>query len=229
MQKQQMAAMFDSIAPRYDFLNTFLSFGIHVGWRKKAISLLKKDAPKRILDIATGTADFAIESLSLKPDSVVGVDLSEGMLRLGQAKLAKKNLGSKIQLIQGDSENLPFEKDSFDAVTVGFGVRNFENLNKGLTSICRVLRPGGILVILEFSKPTNSLIKSLYRFYFGYLTPFIGRLFSKDSLAYSYLPESVYAFPDGQDFLDLMKKNGFSDNKQLSLTFNIASIYVGKK
>ncbi len=227
--KEQVATMFNNIAPRYDFLNSILSFGIHTSWRKKAIDLLRKENPKNILDIATGTGDLAIEGLSLNPEKIIGVDISEEMLKLGQKKINKKGLEKKIQLIMGDSENLPFPADSFDAATVAFGVRNFENLNKGLENILNVLKPGGTLVVLEFSKPTNFFIKRFYNFYFNRITPTVGRLFSKDVSAYSYLPESVNAFPDGDDFIAIMKKTGFTNTSKHSLTFNIATIYAGKK
>jgi demethylmenaquinone methyltransferase/2-methoxy-6-polyprenyl-1,4-benzoquinol methylase len=227
--KEQVATMFNNIASRYDLLNSLLSFGTHTSWRKKAIDLLRKENPKTILDIATGTADLAIEALKLDPIKIVGVDISEGMLRLGQEKLNKRGLTEKIQLIKGDSEQLPFEPNSFDAVTVAFGVRNFENLDTGLKNIFSVLKPGGTLVVLEFSKPTNFIVKGLYNFYFNRVTPFVGGLFSKDASAYSYLPESVNAFPDGENFIDIMKQNGFSSTSRHSLTFNIANIYTGKK
>ena len=227
--KEQVATMFNNIAHRYDFLNSLLSLGIHVFWRKKAIRLLKKDAPKSILDIATGTADFAIEALSLHPTRVVGVDISKGMLDLGQRKLERRGLADKIVLQLADSESLPFESNSFDAVTVGFGVRNFEHLEIGLKDILRVLKPGGTLVVLEFSKPSVPLIKWLYDFYFRRITPFIGKLFSKDASAYTYLPESVAAFPDGEHFTQILTQVGFRLPSIYRLTFSIASIYVAKK
>jgi demethylmenaquinone methyltransferase/2-methoxy-6-polyprenyl-1,4-benzoquinol methylase len=229
MNKEQMATMFNSIAPRYDFLNTLFSFGTHTLWRKKAIRLLKRENPERILDIATGTADFAIEALTLNPKNVIGIDISEGMLKLGQKKLEKHHLEDSIQLLKGDSENLPFEANSFDAVTVAFGIRNFENLEKGLTNILKVLRPGGSLVVLEFSKPTNYIVKSIYNFYFRRIMPLVGRIFSKNKFAYTYLPQSVDSFPDGEQLLGIMRQNGFSSTCCYSLTFNIANIYVGKK
>lgn len=227
--KEQVAEMFNNIAPKYDFLNQLLSLGIHKGWRRKTIQLLRPQHPKTILDIATGTGDFAIEAINLNPDKVVGVDISEGMLKLGIEKVNKLGLQKKIELKLGDSENLPFEDNSFDAITVGFGVRNFENLEKGIADIYRVLNPGGTLAVLEFSKPQNFPIKQVYNFYFRYITPFIGRLFSKDNSAYTYLPESVKAFPAGEDFITILKKAGFSDTKLHELTFGISSIYVAKK
>lgn len=221
--------MFDAIAPRYDFLNQLLSLGIHKGWRKKAIKLLQQQKPKTILDIATGTADFAIEAIKLNPDKIVGVDISEGMLKLGIEKINKLGLQNKIELKTGDSENLPFADNSFDAITVGFGVRNFENLEKGIADIYRVLNPNGMLVILEFSKPTLFPVKQIYNFYFRYITPVVGKLFSNDSSAYTYLPESVNAFPAGEDFLKILTTAGFKHTKALSVTFGIATIYSANK
>lgn len=227
--KEQVAAMFDNIAPKYDFLNQLLSLGIHKGWRRKAIRLLEVQKPKTILDIATGTADFAIEAMKLNPTKVVGVDISEGMLKLGRDKINKLGLQNKIELKTGDSESLPFSDNSFDAITVGFGVRNFENLEKGVADIYRVLNPDGMLVILEFSKPIHFPVKQVYNFYFKYVTPFVGKLFSKDSSAYTYLPESVNAFPAGDEFLKILNKAGFKETKAISLTFGIASIYIARK
>jgi demethylmenaquinone methyltransferase/2-methoxy-6-polyprenyl-1,4-benzoquinol methylase len=227
--KEQVASMFNNIAPKYDFLNQLLSLGIHKGWRKKAIRLLQEQKPKFILDIATGTGDFAIEAMKLNPEKVTGIDISEGMLKLGIEKINKLNLQSKIELTLADSENLPFADNNFDAITVGFGVRNFENLEKGIAEIYRVLNAKGMFVVLEFSKPRKFPIKQFYKFYFKYITPFIGKLFSKDSSAYTYLPESVNAFPDGQDFLNVLKKAGFTETNVFPLTFGIASIYIAKK
>ena len=227
--KEQVAAMFDNIAPRYDFLNQLLSVGIHKSWRRKAVNLLKEKHPKTILDIATGTGDFAIEAMKLHPDKVVGVDISEGMLKLGREKIIKLGMQNVIELKSGDSENLPFPENSFDAITVGFGVRNFENLEKGISDIYQVLNPGGVVAILEFSKPRNFPIKQIYNFYFKYITPTVGKIFSKDNSAYTYLPESVNAFPDGEDFLLILNKAGFIEEKVISLTFGIASIYFCKK
>jgi demethylmenaquinone methyltransferase/2-methoxy-6-polyprenyl-1,4-benzoquinol methylase len=227
--KEQVAEMFNNIAPKYDFLNHFLSMGIDVLWRKKAIKLLRQSQPKQLLDIATGTGDFAIEALSLNPDKVIGVDISEGMLGMGKIKIEKKGLQSKIELLLGDSEKLPFQDNTFDAITVGFGVRNFENLEKGLTDMHRVLKSGGTALVLEFSKPKAFPIKQLYNFYFSAILPLLGKMVSKDSSAYTYLPESVKAFPDGEDFLAIYRKVGFIDVKQIPLSFGIASIYIGKK
>ena len=227
--KEQIAAMFNNIAYRYDFLNNLLSIGIHVIWRKKAIQLLKKSAPKNILDIATGTASFAIEAMKLNPDKITGVDISERMLNVGEKKIKNRKLDHKIKLMLADSENLPFPEDSFDAITVGFGVRNFENLLQGLKNMHRVLKPGGTVVILEFSKPKKFPIKQLYHFYFSKLCPLVGNFFSKDKIAYSYLPESVKAFPDGQQFIQIMNNIGYKQTTYRPLTFGIASIYTGKK
>lgn len=221
--------MFDDIAPKYDFLNQLLSLGIHKGWRKKSIRLLKAKQPKTILDIATGTADFAIEAMQLKPEKVTGVDISAGMLKLGKEKVKKLGLENKIELTLADSENLPFPDNTFDAITVGFGVRNFEHLEKGIKDMHRVLKPGGLMVILEFSKPRVFPVKQLYKIYFRYITPFIGKVFSKNNAAYTYLPESVNAFPDGADFLNVLKKVGLKETKAISLSFGIASIYIAEK
>lgn len=228
--KQQVADMFNNISKTYDFLNHFMSLGIDIIWRKKAINELKKDQPKLILDVATGTGDFAFEALSiLNPDKIVGVDISQGMLDIAQQKITKRGLNDKFEIKLGDSEKLPFEDGGFDAVTVAYGVRNFENLEMGMADINRVLKPGGKAVVLEFSKPKVFPVKQLYKFYFNYITPGIGKLFSKDSRAYSYLPESVAAFPDGQDFLKVMDKVGFKHTKCRPLAFGICSIYTGVK
>lgn len=228
--KEQVADMFNNISKTYDFLNHFMSLGIDIIWRKIAINELKIHQPKLILDVATGTGDFAFEALSiLKPDKIVGVDISQGMLDIAKQKIAKRNLGHKFEVKLGDSETLPFEANEFDAVTVAYGVRNFENLEKGLIDINRVLKPGGKAVVLEFSKPKVFPIKQLYKFYFNYITPGIGKLFSKDSRAYSYLPESVAAFPDGKDFIAVMDKAGFKHTKCRPLAFGICSIYTGIK
>lgn len=227
--KEQVAEMFNSISKKYDFLNHFLSLGIDILWRKKAISLLKKDQPRLILDIATGTGDFAIESLKLNPDKVIGVDISEGMLNMGKEKLKRRKLDDKIELQMGDSEKLLFDDNKFDAVIVSFGVRNFENLEKGLADMYRVLRPGGKTVILEFSRPSKFPFKQIYNFYFKAILPKIGRLVSKDRAAYTYLPESVQAFPDGESFLKVLEKVGFKETKCKPLTFGVSSIYTGVK
>ncbi len=227
--KEQVAHMFDNISHKYDFLNHFLSFGIDKIWRKKAIKLLRDKKPESMLDIATGTGDFAIEAVSLNPKTIVGVDISKGMLDKGKNKVKKKNLEKIIQLMYGDSENLPFEDDSFDAVTVGFGVRNFENLNKGLSEINRVLKKGGQLAVLEFSKPKKFPIKQSFYLYSNYIMPFFGRIFSKDTSAYTYLPESVEAFPEGCQFKEILIEIGFSDIEIISLSGGIATIYSANK
>ena len=227
--KEQVAHMFDNISGKYDFLNHFLSLGIDIRWRKKAIKFLKNDHPKQILDVATGTGDFAIETLKLNPEKVVGVDISEGMLAVGREKIKKRGLENKIELLSGDSENLPFKDNTFDAVTVAFGVRNFENLELGLAEINRVLKPNGKLVVLEFSKPTKFPFKQLYNFYFKFILPKIGNTISKDRAAYTYLPESVQAFPDGPTFLGILKKTGFNNTVCKNLTFGISAIYIGQK
>ena len=228
--KEQVADMFNNISKTYDFLNHFMSLGIDIIWRKKAINELKKDQPKLILDVATGTGDFAFEALTiLKPEKIIGVDISQGMLDIAQQKIKKRNLGDKFEVKLGDSEKLPFDADGFDAVTVAYGVRNFENLETGLADIRRVLKPGGKAVVLEFSKPKAFPIKQLYNFYFNYITPGIGKLFSQDARAYTYLPESVAAFPDGKTFTALMDKVGFKHTKHRPLAFGICSIYTGIK
>jgi len=228
--KAQVASMFDNISPKYDLLNRVLSFGIDIYWRKQALKFLKKQKPKYMLDIATGTADFAIESLkTLKAEKIIGVDISEGMLSLGRVKLKEKSLSDKIELLSGDSENLQFPDNTFDAITVAFGVRNFENLEKGLKEMFRVLKPGGGVVILEFSKPTAFPIKQLYWFYSNTILPFLGRLISSDASAYTYLPESVKAFPDGKTFTDILVNCGFSYTEGKKLSFGIVSAYYGRK
>lgn len=227
--KQQVAEMFDNIAGKYDFMNDMLSLRIHVLWRKKAINFLKKKSPEKILDIATGTGDFAIAAMKLNPEKIIGIDISEEMIKVGREKIRKKNLQHKIELLKGDSENILFHENSFDAVTVGFGVRNFENLAKGLKEMHRVLNPNGKVVILEFSKVKTFPMKQLYNFYFSFITPAIGNFFAKNKTAYSYLPESVNAFPDGENFLAILKQCGFRETKCYPLTFGIASIYTGVK
>ncbi len=227
--KQQVARMFNNISRRYDFLNHFLSLGIDILWRKKAIGLLRDLQPKMILDVATGTGDFAIEALSLKPNKIIGVDISEGMLAVGKEKLKQRGLDAQIELCTGDSEKLPFDDNFFDAVIVAFGVRNFENLELGLKEMLRVVRPGGKVVILEFSKPTKFPMKQLYNLYFTAILPWIGRVISRDSSAYRYLPESVKAFPDGTNFLTVLSSLGYKNPQCDPLTFGISSLYWGSK
>jgi demethylmenaquinone methyltransferase/2-methoxy-6-polyprenyl-1,4-benzoquinol methylase len=226
--KEQVAEMFNNIAFRYDFLNSLLSLGIHKGWRKKAVNVFKDKKPKFILDVATGTADFAIENLKANPEKVIGVDISAGMLEVGKQKIKKAGLENRIELQLVDAEGLPFVDNYFDAITVGFGVRNFENLEKGLTEMQRVLKPGGDLVIIEFSKPSG-FFSYFYKFYFSYITPAIGKLFSKDHRAYSYLPESVAAFPYGETFCAILGRCGYKKSACMPLTFGVASIYTGTK
>ncbi len=227
--KVQVKAMFNSIAHRYDFLNHFLSLGIDHYWRKKAINMLKNDQPKTILDLACGTADLSIASLKLKPEQVTGIDISENMVELGKKKIRKINAEDIIDLGVGDSEELPFEENSFDAIIVAFGVRNFENLQKGLMEAHRVLKNGGRMVILEFSNPETFPVKQIYQVYFSSILPVIGRLFSKNQSAYSYLPNSVKKFPQGKQFAEQLKFTGFRNVASKKLTLGICSIYTGIK
>jgi len=227
--KAQVAEMFNNIASKYDFLNHFLSLGIDKGWRKKAIKEASTVNPKKILDVATGTADLALAAAILQPDQIIGVDIAEQMLAVGRTKIADQQLSSIITLNLGDSEALKFDTGSFDVVTCAYGVRNFEHLEAGLKEMNRVLRAGGKVVILEFSKPTNFPIKQLYNFYFKYILPLMGRLVSKHSSAYTYLPESVMAFPQGSDFLAILGQCGFSNAKARPLTFGITTLYTAYK
>lgn len=227
--KEQVAEMFDNISHRYDFLNHFLSLGIDKLWRKKAVRILQKDKPKILLDVATGTGDFALECLALKPEKIYGIDISKGMLEKGKEKVLRKGLQQQIELGYGDSENIPFDDQKFDALTVAFGVRNFENLEKGLGEMLRVLKPGGKAVILEFSKPKVFPIKQLYNFYFNTILPKIGQQVSKDASAYTYLPASVEAFPEGKTFETILQKTGFTPLKTYSLFFGVSSIYLAQK
>jgi len=221
--------MFDNIAPKYDFLNHFLSLGIDKLWRKKAIRILSGYPSEIILDVATGTGDFAIAASKLKPKKITGFDLSEQMLNVGRVKVKKLGLERIIDFRKGDSEAMPFADNEFDAITVAFGVRNFENLEKGLAEFKRVLKSDGVAIILEFSKPKYFPMKQFYLFYFFGILPLIGRMVSKDRSAYSYLPESVMAFPDDEKFMAILKKTGFSRVKQKRLTFGIATIYLAQK
>jgi demethylmenaquinone methyltransferase/2-methoxy-6-polyprenyl-1,4-benzoquinol methylase len=228
--KEQVTGMFDKIAPYYDFLNRFLSLGIDTIWRTKAIKTLKGLKSDRILDIATGTADLAIEAANvLKPKSIIGMDISAEMLKIGDTKIAKKGLTDIITLETGDSENLKYDSDSFDIITAAFGVRNFENLEKGLAEMYRVLKPGGTMMILEFSKPKVFPLKQVFNIYFSKVLPLIGKIKSKDERAYKYLYESVQAFPDYGDFTAILKKLGFKNNKWKALSFGICSIYTATK
>jgi demethylmenaquinone methyltransferase/2-methoxy-6-polyprenyl-1,4-benzoquinol methylase len=222
--------MFDKIAPRYDLLNRVLSLGIDVWWRRHALGYLRAQQPKEILDVATGTADVAIMAAKmLKPEHVVGIDIAKQMLDIGRTKIEKENLRAVVELETGDSENLRFPDQSFDAVTVAFGVRNFESLEKGLAEMLRVLRPGGQAVILEFSRPRLFPFKQLYNSYFKYVLPLIGRLTSRDIRAYTYLFESVQAFPEGDAFLKILSKTGYQNPRCERLTLGICSIYFAEK
>lgn len=227
--REQTEQMFNNIARRYDFLNHFLSAGIDIKWRKKAIALLKDDNPKHILDIATGTGDLAIEALTLKPEKVIGIDIAENMLKIGRKKIQDKNLEGLIELKQADACSLPFEENSFDAVIVAFGVRNFEDLTIGLKEMNRVLKPEGKVIILEFSNPKKFPIKQVFSFYFNGILPAIGKLVSSHDSAYTYLPDSVKAFPDGRHFTEIMEETGYKEIKTRNLTLGIASIYTGIK
>lgn len=224
--KDEVEQMFDNISHRYDFLNRLLSVGIDVSWRKKVVKMVSDKNPSTILDVATGTGDLAIALAKKNPQAeITGFDLSQGMLEHGRKKIKDKNLDHQIQMIQGDAENMPFEDNSFDAITVAFGIRNFENLENGLREIHRVLKPGGSFVILEFSQPESFPMKQLYFFYFKNILPIIGRTFSKDHRAYTYLPESVQAFPYGEKLNEILKSVNFLEPKDKKLTFGIASIY----
>ena len=228
--KKQVEEMFDNISSNYDFLNHFLSFGIDNIWRKKTIKVVAEDNPKLILDIATGTGDLAFAAQkAINPNKIIGLDLSNGMLNIGRTKIEKRKLKDKLEFIQGDSENLPFADQYFDAVMVSFGVRNFENLNKGISEIFRVLKKNGKIVVLEFSKPKKFPIKQTYFIYSKYFLPLFGSLISKDKSAYHYLPESVEAFPEGADFLEKLREIGFLNLKLKKLSGGIATIYSGKK
>ena len=228
--KGQVTKMFDKIAPYYDNLNRILSLGIDILWRKKAIKLLKKENPKTILDIATGTADLAIEAAkTIKPDEIIGMDISPNMLKIGEQKIIKKGLSNIIKLELGDSENLSYETARFDAVMAAFGVRNFENLEKGLGEMYRVLKPGGTLMVLEFSKPRYFPLKQLFHVYFKYILPVIGKLRSKDENAYKYLYESVQVFPDYENFTNILSNLGYTQTRYKVLSAGICTIYLAKK
>ena len=226
--REAVEAMFDGVAPRYDLLNRVLSFGIDRVWRRAAIRLLRAEAPARILDVATGTADLAIAAAALGPDRIVGVDLSEQMLARGRIKVQRLGLDGTVALECGDAACLSFPDASFDAALVGFGVRNFENLQDGIREMRRVLRPGGVLVILEFSQPGAFLIRKLYEVYSNAILPFIGRLLSGNPAAYQYLPASVKVFPSGEDFLDELREAGYADLLWKPLTFGVVSLYRGR-
>lgn len=229
MEKQYVRSLFDSIAYRYDLLNHLLSGGIDFYWRRRAVQYLKDIRPRRILDVATGTADFAIATLRLNPQEVIGVDIAEEMLKIGRAKLQKRGLDSTITLQTGEAEHLGFETGSFDATIVAFGARNFEHLEQGLAEMNRILRPGGKIVVLEFSRPGTFPFKQLYFFYFKSVLPLVGRIVSRHKEAYTYLPDTVMKFPEGNDFLNILRKVGFAELKEERLTFGIVTIYCGAK
>jgi len=232
--KEQVEKMFNEIAFRYDLLNQLLSFGIHKRWRRKAIRLFRSELGTQnseliFLDAATGTAAFAIDAIKLNPKKIIGIDISEEMLAIGRKKVAEKNLSGIIELLRADSENLPFNENYFDAATVGFGVRNFENLEKGLSEVCRTLKRGGTFAILEFSIPQKFPMKQLYHFYLSALCPLLGRVISKNPVAYDYLFKSVSGFPYGKKFKAILLKCGFSQAEIFPQTFGIVTIYIAKK
>lgn len=227
--KHQVAAMFNKIAFKYDFLNHILSLNIDKIWRRKVVARVGKHHAGKILDVATGTADLAIALSKLKPSLIQGIDISDGMLKVGKDKVTARNLDHLIQLMVADAESIPFNDNSFDALTVAFGVRNFEDLSAGLKEMHRVLKPGGLCVVLEFTMPVVFPVKQLYKFYFRFILPVIGRMFSKDQSAYTYLPQSVEAFPQRNIFVQKLQEAGFSDCNYQSLSFGIASIYTGVK
>ena len=228
--KEQVASMFDQIAFRYDFMNRVLSGGIDIYWRKRAIKELRELKPQRVLDVATGTADLAITTWKyLQPGKIIGIDISEGMLQLGRQKIAKLLLNNHIELQKGDSEAINFPDNSFDAITAGFGVRNFQNLEKGLSEMYRVIKPGGKVVILEFSKPRKIWFKGLYNLYMKIVAPQAGRWLTKNKDAYQYLNKSVKAFPEGETFLHILQQVGFSDTSLKRLSLGICTIYCGSK
>ena len=227
--KNEVASMFNNIAGNYDFLNHFLSMGIDKLWRRKVVKMVKNVQAKHVLDVATGTGDLAIALLKANPDKITGIDISVGMLEKGKEKIKELKVDNIIHLEKGDSENIHFEEGTFDAITVAFGVRNYQNLDKGLSEMYRVLKPNAPLIVLEFSKPTNWFFKQIYFFYFCNVLPFIGRMVSKDSRAYTYLPESVKAFPDGSVFVNKLKETGFKTVRCTPLTFGISTIYEAVK
>jgi demethylmenaquinone methyltransferase/2-methoxy-6-polyprenyl-1,4-benzoquinol methylase len=227
--KEQVAQMFDNISENYDGLNRVISLGIDVKWRKKVVKIVGKNNPKQILDIATGTGDLALMMASLNPERIVGLDISSGMLEVGKRKIKKAKLSNKIEMIVGDSEEMPFKDGTFDAITVSFGVRNFANLAKGIKEIARVLKPDGVLVILETSNPTKFPFKQGYKLYTNLFLPIVGKLFSKDKVAYSYLSESANSFPFGEAFNNILQKNGFNNTEHTPVTFGVATIYIASK
>ncbi len=227
--KEQVTKMFDTISKEYDNLNRVISFGIDIKWRNKVVEIVGNTNPKTVLDIATGTGDLAINLTKTSAKKIVGLDISDGMLEVGRTKISKLQLNDKIEMVLADSEELPFEDNSFDAITVAFGVRNFENLEKGLSEIYRVLKPGGTFVVLETSVPTKTPYKQGYRFYSTKILPTIGRVFSKDKVAYKYLSDSAAAFPYGEAFNNILQKTGFIAIENKPQTFGVATIYIAKK
>ena len=227
--KEQVAQMFDQIASRYDLMNSILSFGIYNLWKKKLVNALRNENAKIILDVATGTGDIAISLMKLNPEKITGVDISNEMIAFGKKKVQALHLKNKIELIAGDAEHLPFEENKFDAVTVAYGVRNFENLNAGLIEMRRVLKPGGKMVILEFSQPRNKIISASFNFYFRRICPLLGKLIAGNKSAYTYLPQSVKVFPHGSEFENILQSIGFVKTKCKSLTFGVATIYSAYK
>ena len=227
--KEQVAQMFDNISGNYDGLNRVISFGVDIKWRKKVLEIVSDKNPKTILDIATGTGDLAILMAETHAEKIIGLDISAGMLEVGRQKIAAKNLSQKIEMILADSENMPFEDDTFDAITVGFGIRNFETLEKGLAEILRVLKPTGVFVILETSVPVKTPFKQGYRFYSKFILPTIGSLFSKDRSAYRYLSDSASVFPYGETLNNILRKIGFINVKSIPQTFGVATIYSASK
>ena len=227
--KGQIEKMFNNISKEYDILNRVISFGIDVSWRKKIVKILKSKNPSTILDVATGTGDLAIAMVKTNAQKIIGLDISKGMLDVGIEKIKDRNLNNIIEMVIGDSENLKYENDFFDAVTVSFGVRNFESLDSGLSEIFRVLKPNGSLVILETSNPTKFPFKQFYRFYSKFILPSIGKIFSKDKVAYNYLSESSAEFPYGEKFNNILKKIGFTNVVDFPQTFGVATIYVASK
>ena len=227
--KRQITKMFDTISNEYDRLNRVISFGIDIKWRNKVVNLIKDENPENILDIATGTGDLAINLTKTRAKKIIGLDISEGMLNVGRKKIKERKLNSLVEMIIGDSENLPFEDDSFDAVSVAFGVRNFENLEKGLSEIYRVLKVNGVFVVLETSIPQNPFFKQGYFIYTKFFLPLIGKLFSRDKTAYEYLSDSAAKFPFGEDFNNILKKIGFIRVEALPQTFGVATIYTASK
>lgn len=227
--KEQVTQMFDTISKEYDGLNRVISFGIDIQWRNKVVDIVAATNPEKVLDIATGTGDLAINLVRTKASQIIGLDISSGMLEIGRKKISSKKLDSTIEMVLGDGESIPFEDNSFDAITVAFGVRNFENLEQGLTEILRVLKPGGTFVVLETSVPTKTPFKQGYNLYTNNIMPLIGRVFSKDKVAYKYLSDSAASFPYGEAFNNILRNIGFIDVQNKPQTLGVASIYIAKK